>query len=89
MNRRNLTASVLASAVGLTAAAAVTPATSSPLGAGMKAAPATTSNIVRAPHHRALLDTLPAVDWMEVHSENYLSEPGLAVLEEVRAHSSC
>ncbi len=47
MNRRTLTASVLASAVGLAAAAAVTPASSSPLGASLKAAPATTSNIVR------------------------------------------
>ncbi len=45
MNRRTLTASVVASAVGL--AAAVTPATSSPLGSGLKAAPATTSNIIR------------------------------------------
>ncbi len=41
---------------------------------------------LRAPHHGALLDTLPAVGWVEVHSENYLSEPGLAVLEQVRAH---
>lgn len=41
---------------------------------------------LRAPHHRALLDTLPAIGWVEVHSENYLSEPSLAVLEEVRAH---
>lgn len=47
MNRRTLTASVLASAVGLATAAAVTPATSSPLGAGMKAQPAATSNVIR------------------------------------------
>jgi uncharacterized membrane protein len=47
MNRRNLTASVLASAVGLATAAAVTPATASPLGSGLKAAPAAGSNIVR------------------------------------------
>jgi uncharacterized protein len=40
----------------------------------------------RAPHHMALLDTLPAVGWVEVHSENYLSELSLAVLEAVRAH---
>jgi len=40
---------------------------------------------LRAPHHTALLETLPAIGWVEVHSENYLSEPGLAVLEAVRA----
>ncbi len=41
---------------------------------------------LRAPHHAALLETLPAIGWVEVHSENYLSEPGLAVLETVREH---
>jgi uncharacterized membrane protein len=46
MNRRTLTASILASAVGLATAAAVTSAASSPLAAGMKAHPGT-SNIIR------------------------------------------
>lgn len=41
---------------------------------------------LRAPHHTALLETLPVVGWVEVHSENYLSEPSLVVLEAVRAH---
>ena len=41
---------------------------------------------LRAPHHMALLDTQPEIGWVEVHSENYLSEPSLAVLEAVRAH---
>ncbi len=39
---------------------------------------------LRFPHHGALLDTMPAVGWVEVHSENYLSGPALAVLERVR-----
>jgi uncharacterized protein (UPF0276 family) len=29
---------------------------------------------------------VPAVGWLEVHSENYLSAPSFAVLEQVRAH---
>jgi uncharacterized protein len=41
---------------------------------------------LRAPHHAELLESRPAVGWVEVHSENYLSEPSLAVLEQVRAH---
>jgi uncharacterized membrane protein len=46
MDRRTLTVSVLASALGLATAAAVTPAASSPLSAGMKTQPST-SNIIR------------------------------------------
>ena len=40
---------------------------------------------LRFPHHSAFLETKPAVGWVEVHSENYLSGPALAVLEAVRA----
>lgn len=40
---------------------------------------------LRFPHHAAFLQTRPAVGWVEVHSENYLSGPALAVLEAVRA----
>jgi len=36
-------------------------------------------------HHAAFLDAKPAVGWVEVHSENYLNGPALAVLEAVRA----
>lgn len=43
---------------------------------------------LRAPHHAALLESRPAIGWVEVHSENYLSEPSLAVLEQVRTHYS-
>ena len=42
---------------------------------------------LRAPHYRAFLDGEPAVDWLEVHSENYFGEGGydLGVLDHVRA----
>jgi len=42
---------------------------------------------LRAPHYRAFLEQRPVVDWLEVHSENYL-EPGgwdAHVLEQLRA----
>lgn len=31
---------------------------------------------LRAPHHRQFLDERPAVDWLEVHTENYLDQSG-------------
>lgn len=40
---------------------------------------------LRFPHHAVFLETLPSVAWIEVHSENYLSGPALAVLERVRS----
>lgn len=42
---------------------------------------------LRAPHYRDFLDGRPAVDWLEVHSENYFGDGGfdLHVLEHVRA----
>ncbi|MGH7040782.1 MAG: MNIO family bufferin maturase [Acetobacteraceae bacterium] len=40
---------------------------------------------LRFPHHAAFLDRRPATGWVEVHSENYLNGPALAVLERVRA----
>jgi uncharacterized protein len=42
----------------------------------------------RHPHYRALLQTQPALDFLEVHSENFFGEGGaaLAVLEQGRAH---
>lgn len=39
---------------------------------------------LRFPHHAAFLEAKPVVGWVEVHSENYLSGPALAVLEAVR-----
>ncbi len=39
---------------------------------------------LRFPHHAAFLAAKPCVGWVEVHSENYLSGPALAVLETVR-----
>ena len=40
---------------------------------------------LRFPHHAAFLETRPATGWLEVHSENYLNGPALAVLETLRA----
>jgi uncharacterized protein (UPF0276 family) len=42
---------------------------------------------LRAPHHDALLASLPAVGWLEAHSENYFPLGGAqpAVLERLRA----
>ena len=36
-------------------------------------------------HHAAFLQTRPTIGWVEVHSENYLNGPAVAVLEAVRA----
>lgn len=43
---------------------------------------------LRAPHYRELLDTLPDIGWLEVHSENYFGEGGqpLYFLERLREH---
>lgn len=42
---------------------------------------------LRAPHYREILDTGPAVGWLEVHSENYFGDgPPLRVLERLREH---
>jgi len=42
---------------------------------------------LRAPHYRALLESRPAVGWLEVHSENYFGAggPPLHYLERARA----
>lgn len=42
---------------------------------------------LRAPHYREFLEQRPAVDWLEVHSENYLERGGwdAYVLEQLRA----
>jgi len=39
---------------------------------------------LRFQHHAAFLEARPKVAWVEVHTENYLSGPALAVLERVR-----
>lgn len=39
---------------------------------------------LRFQHHTAFLERRPAIAWIEVHTENYLSGPAVAVLEEVR-----
>ena len=41
---------------------------------------------LRFPHHAAFLESRPTIGWVEVHSENYLNGPALAVLEAVRAN---
>ncbi|OLL27384.1 hypothetical protein BTH42_32790 [Burkholderia sp. SRS-W-2-2016] len=42
---------------------------------------------LRGAHYRAMLDTRPSVDWLEVHTENYLADGGwdLHVLQTLRA----
>jgi uncharacterized protein (UPF0276 family) len=59
---------------------------SSSCGARAASIPAVAGIGLRAPHHRTLLEIVPPIGWVEVHSENYLSAPSLAVLEQVRAH---
>lgn len=43
---------------------------------------------LRAPHYREVLESLPAVGWLEVHSENYFGDGGapLDYLERARHH---
>lgn len=43
---------------------------------------------LRAAHYREVLESRPAVGWLEVHSENYFGEGGapLQYLERIRAH---
>jgi uncharacterized protein (UPF0276 family) len=43
---------------------------------------------LRAAHYRALLDSQPAVGWLEVHSENYFGEGGydLHILHQLRCN---
>jgi uncharacterized protein (UPF0276 family) len=43
---------------------------------------------LRAAHYREVLESRPAVGWLEVHSENYFGEGGapLHYLERIRAH---
>src|SRR4029450_14034176 len=41
---------------------------------------------LRAPHMAEVLETRPAVGWLEVHAENYMGGgPGLAALTRLRA----
>lgn len=51
---------------------------------GQPPIPATAGIGLRFPHHSAFLAARPRIGWVEVHSENYLSGPALAVLETVR-----
>ena len=43
---------------------------------------------MRAPHYREMLETLPSIGWLEVHSENYFGAGGQphAYLERLRNH---
>lgn len=51
------------------------------------AIPASAGIGLRADHYREVLETMPAVGWFEVHSENYFGAGGLPLhyLEQVRA----
>ena len=52
------------------------------------AVPCTAGIGLRAPHYREILDTRPAVGWVEVHSENFFGDGGQPhwFLERMRAH---
>jgi len=43
---------------------------------------------LRAQHYRDILETLPAIGWLEVHSENFFAAGGqpLCILEKIRSH---
>ncbi len=43
---------------------------------------------LRAPHYREVLETRPAIGWLEVHSENYFGDggPPIRYLEHIRNH---
>jgi uncharacterized protein len=60
---------------------------SRPLGVGTSI-PARAGIGLRAPHYRDVLDLLPGVGWLEVHSENYFGAGGrpLHYLERIRVH---
>jgi uncharacterized protein len=54
---------------------------------GQDPVPARTGIGLRAPHYREVLETLPRVGWLEVHSENYFGAGGQphAFLERLRS----
>src|SRR5688500_19081513 len=43
---------------------------------------------LRSVHHHALLEQLPAVGWLEAHTENYFHEGGSAVRALLRARAN-
>ncbi len=55
---------------------------------GQDPVPARAGIGLRAPHYRDVLETLPRVGWLEVHSENYFGAGGQphACLERLRSH---
>lgn len=59
-----------------------------PSGLGPSAIPACAGIGLRAAHYRDVLETRPAVGWLEVHSENYFGAGGkpLHYLEQIRSH---
>lgn len=58
------------------------------MGKGAAAAPCVAGIGLRQPHYARVIDELPALGFVEVHSENFYAEGGaaLAVLESVREH---
>ncbi len=51
------------------------------------AAPSSVGIGLRAPHYHEILSTRPAIDWLEVHSENFFGDgPPLRILERCREH---
>lgn len=59
-----------------------------PVGSGPRQLPAQVGIGLRQPHYAALFETVPALGFVEVHSENFFADGGaaLAVLRQARAH---
>lgn len=55
---------------------------------GQQPIPARAGVGLRAPHYQEILEQLPPIPWLEVHSENFFGEGGsaLAQLDQVRSH---
>jgi uncharacterized protein (UPF0276 family) len=59
-----------------------------PGGTGLRQSPAQVGIGLRHPHYAALFETVPALGFVEVHSENFFADGGaaLAVLHQAREH---
>lgn len=64
------------------------PAKPTPRGLGPGPVPARAGIGLRGEHYRDVLERLPPIGWLEVHSENYFGDGGkpLYYLERIRAH---
>jgi uncharacterized protein (UPF0276 family) len=56
------------------------------MAAGAGSIPTAVGGGLRYPHHAAFLAARPAIAWVEVHSENYLNGPALALVQIKKPH---